>query len=122
MAEGMTSASALAGVVERPEGEGHYVELRGRIDVRSAADLRPVLHRILDDATGPILLDLGSCEVGDATGLGLVVECLHRARRLRRQIIITEADARTRRLLRRVRLGTVVLPRQDAARELASVL
>jgi anti-anti-sigma regulatory factor len=47
--------------------------------------------------------------VGDATGFGLIVECQRRARRAGRPMRIVAADERTRRLLRRARLHSLLL-------------
>ena len=55
-----------------------------------------------------MLLDLGEAHVGDATGFGLIVECERRARRAGRPMHIVAADDRTRRLLRRARLRSLL--------------
>ena len=46
--------------------------------------------------------------MGDTTGFGLIVECLRRSRRAGRPLCIVAADDRTRRLLRRARLGALL--------------
>ena len=93
---------------ERRDPSGHHVSLRGRLDFHTVPDLRMVLHRIVDDGHDALLLDLAECEIGDATGFGLIVECLRRARRGSRAFRIVEADDRTRRLLRRARLNHLI--------------
>ncbi|KGN34887.1 anti-sigma factor antagonist [Knoellia sinensis KCTC 19936] len=93
---------------ERRDTTGHHVSLRGRLDIHTVPDLRLVLHRIVDDGSDDLLLDLAECEIGDATGFGVIVECLRRARRGSRTFCIVEADQRTRRLLHRARLAHVV--------------
>lgn len=95
---------------EHRDAAGHHVSLRGRLDVHTVPDLRMVLHRIVDDGNDDLLLDLLECEIGDATGFGVIVECLRRARRGSRTFSIVDADPRTRRLLRRARLTHVVGP------------
>ena len=55
-----------------------------------------------------MLLDLGEAHVGDATGFGFIVECQRRARRAGRPMRIVAADERTRRLLRRARLHSLL--------------
>ena len=95
---------------ERRDSLGHHVSLRGRLDFHTVPDLRMVLHRIVDDGTDDLLLDLAECEIGDATGFGVIVECLRRARRGSRSFSIVEADPRTHRLLRRARLTHVLAP------------
>jgi len=87
---------------------GCHVVLRGRLDVRTVADLRMPLHRVIANGTTAVLLDLGEAHVGDATGFGLIVECERRARRAGRPMHIVAADDRTRRLLRRARLHSLL--------------
>lgn len=100
-------------VTEHQDVQGCHVALRGRVDVRTAADLRLALHQLIASGAGPLLLDLAEVHVGDATGLGLLVECQRRARRAGRQVHVVAADARTQRLLRRARLGSLLGPSLD---------
>jgi anti-anti-sigma factor len=93
---------------EHHDSSGHHVSLRGRLDFHTVPDLRMVLHRIVDDGSDDILLDLAECEIGDATGFGVIVECLRRARRGSRAFCIVDADERTHRLLRRARMTHVI--------------
>ena len=72
---------------------------------RPADDVAPADRDRLD----AVLLDLGEAHVGDATGFGLIVECQRRARRAGRPMRIVAADERTRRLLRRARLHSLLL-------------
>jgi anti-anti-sigma factor len=76
----------------------------GRLDTRTAPDARRELHRAIDSGDGILLLDLAMCEIGDATGLGLLVEVHRRAVRAGRRIHLVAIDERTRRLLRGIRL------------------
>ena len=99
---------AIVTLTERRDASGHHVSLRGRLDFHTVPDLRMVLHRIVDDGPDDLLLDLAECEIGDATGFGLIVECLRRARRGSRVLCIVEADDRTHRLFRRARLSHVI--------------
>ena len=87
---------------------GCHVTLRGRLDVRTVADLRLTVHRLMAEGTTPVLLDLAEAQVGDATGFGFLVECQRRARRAGRPMRIVAADERTRRLLRRARLHSML--------------
>ena len=54
---------------------GDHVELvvGGRLDVRSAADARTVLHTAVDTGVGDLVLDLSELESWDATGLGVIM-------------------------------------------------
>jgi anti-anti-sigma factor len=107
-------------MTEHHDDRGCLVTLRGRLDVRTAADLRLRLHRLIAGGTSPLLLDLGEVHVGDATGFGLLVECLRRSRRAGRPMRIVAADERTRRLLRRARLGRLLAAVPGDARWLAA--
>jgi anti-anti-sigma factor len=99
---------SIVTIVEHHDERGCHVALRGRLDVRTVADLRLALHRVIADGSTPLLLDLGEAHVGDTTGFGLIVECLRRSRRAGRPLRIVAADDRTRRLLRRARLGALL--------------
>lgn len=101
-------------LTERRDASGHQVSLRGRLDFHTVPDLRMLLHRIVDDGSDDLLLDLAECEIGDATGFGVIVECLRRARRGSRAFRIVDADDRTHRLLRRARLSHVIGPVEPA--------
>ena len=113
-------SSAIVTMTEYQDDRGCHVALRGRLDVRTVADLRLTLHRLIATGSTPVLLDLGEAHVGDATGFGFIVECQRRARRAGRPIRIVAADERTRRLLRRARLhallSTVPPPRRTSRR------
>ena len=54
---------------------GDHAELvvGGRLDVRSAADARTVLHSAVDDGVGDLVLDLSELDSWDATGLGVIM-------------------------------------------------
>ncbi len=84
--------------------DGQHVEVLGRLDVHTAADVRLLLHDAVDAGSGPVLLHLAAAEIGDATGLGLLVECHRRSRRAGRALRLVDATARSHRLLRRARL------------------
>ena len=100
------SGDAVATVREVQDEHGYRLVVSGRLDVRSAADLRLPMHRAIASGSSAVLLDLGDAHIGDATGFGLVVEVLRRAHRAGRALLIVAADDRTRRLLRRARLGS----------------
>ncbi len=102
--------TGIVTMTEVHDDGGCHVVLRGRLDVRTVADLRMTLHRVIANGTSAVLLDLGEAHVGDATGFGLIVECERRARRAGRPMHIVAADDRTRRLLRRARLHSLLTP------------
>lgn len=87
---------------------GQEVVVEGRIDVRSAADLRLALHAAIDHGAGDLYLHLGDVEIGDATGLGVLVEAHRRAGRSSRRLVLASITPRTGRLLRGARLHRVL--------------
>ncbi len=87
---------------------GQEVVIEGRLDVRTAADLRLALHEAIATGSGDLHLHLGAAEIGDATGLGVLVESHHRARREGRRLVLAEVTPRTERLLRATRLSRVL--------------
>jgi anti-anti-sigma factor len=102
---GQLTSSAPVRVVDSERGQ--EVAIEGRIDVRSAADLRLALHAAIDDGVGDLYLHLGDVEIGDATGLGVLLECHRRARREGRRLVLASITPRTARLLRQARLHRV---------------
>ncbi|HYN68433.1 MAG TPA: STAS domain-containing protein [Ornithinibacter sp.] len=105
----MAEGTAIVTMTEYHDDGGCHVTLRGRLDVRTVADLRLTVHRLIAGGTTPLLLDLGEAHVGDATGFGFIVECRRRSHRAGRPMRIVAADDRTRRLLRRARLHQLLL-------------
>lgn len=69
---------------------GDHVELvvGGRLDVRSAADARTVLHSAVDDGVGDLVLDLTGLDSWDATGLGVIMGAHRRAGRCGRRLVL----------------------------------
>jgi anti-anti-sigma factor len=67
---------------------GQEVVIEGRIDVRSAADLRLALRAAISEGFGDLHLHLGDVEIGDATGLGVLLESHRRARREGRRLVL----------------------------------
>lgn len=65
---------------------GDHAELvvGGRLDVRSAADARTVLHSAVDDGVGDLVLDLTELDSWDATGLGVIMGAHRRAGRAKK--------------------------------------
>lgn len=89
-------------VVQGPQGQRAVLD--GRIDVHTVADLRLVLHRLIDGSGGVLTLDLGNAVIGDAVALGMLVECHRRSRRAGRTMVFDNVCERGQRLLRAVRL------------------
>jgi anti-anti-sigma factor len=102
---GQLTSSAPVRVVDSERGQ--EVAIEGRIDVRSAADLRLALHAAIGAGVGDLYLHLGDVEIGDATGLGVLLESHRRARREGRRLVLASITPRTARLLRAARLHRV---------------
>ena len=99
----------------RPVASGQEVAISGQIDVRSVPDVRLLLHDIVDSGSGELLVDLRAAEIGDATGLGVLVESFVRARRAGRRLAVTDMSPRTERLLRASRLDRALVRRAQEA-------
>jgi anti-anti-sigma factor len=91
--------------------EGDDVTVTGCLDVRTTPDVRARLHDAIDCGTGPVHVHLADAEIGDATGLGVLVGAHARARRAGRDFVLVDTSERTDRLLRASRLNRVLLPR-----------
>lgn len=107
------SNTGVLPVEVRPHQTGQEVAISGRIDVHTVPDVRLLLHEIIDTGTGDVLMRLEGAEIGDATGLGVLVEAYNRARRAGRRLAVVDMTARTERLLRASRLDRSLV-RRDA--------
>jgi anti-anti-sigma factor len=106
--------------VVREHASGQEVAIGGRICVHSVPDVRLLLHDVIDTGTGDVLLRLGDAEIGDATGLGVLVEAFNRARRAGRRLAVVDMTARTERLLRASRLDRALVQRPAGAASAAT--
>lgn len=91
-------------LVVRVIRSGAEVDLVGRLDVRTASTAREMLHACVDDGEGDLLLHVGSLEIWDSAGLGVLIGANRRARRAGRRVVLTEVPARHLRLLKATRL------------------
>src|SRR5512133_17192 len=89
-------------------GTGDEVLLAGRLDGRSAGEVRDTLHAVLGAGSGRLVVDLSALELLDATGLGVLVGAHHRARLAGRELVLRGAPARVVRLLRLVGLHRAI--------------
>lgn len=87
---------------------GQEVVVSGRLDVHTVADVRILLHEIVERGRGDLLIHLAHAEVADATGLGVIVGAHHRARRAGRRLVLVDVSPRLDRLLRASRLHRVI--------------
>lgn len=92
---------------------GQVLQLRGRLDVAAAADVRLALAEAVDAGRGDLVLDLAALEAVDATGLGVLVGAHRLAGRSGRTLVLHDVPPTVGRLLRRTRLDRVL--RQTAS-------
>jgi anti-sigma B factor antagonist len=84
------------------------VLLTGRLDGRSAGEVRDTLHAMLAAGSERLVVDLSGGALLDATGLGVLVGAHRRARLAGRDLVLRGARGRVARLLRLVRLDRVI--------------
>lgn len=92
----------------RVRGDRARVVVEGRLDVRTAADVRSELHRALDEGEGDLVLDLSGLASWDATGLGVIMGTHRRAGRLGRRLVLRGVPAQLQRLLVATRLHRIL--------------
>ncbi|MDN5797972.1 MAG: STAS domain-containing protein [Intrasporangium sp.] len=95
-------------VLDAPDG--HDVIIEGPLDVHTVPDIRDLLHEVISRGPGELRLHLGKAEIGDATGLGVIVHIHRRARREQRRLWLVSASERTTRLVRGCRLERILAP------------
>lgn len=93
--------------VQEPE-RGRRLVLRGRLDARSAPDVRQSLHRVVDTGSGDAVLDVDGLVLVDVASLGLFLEAHRRAERAGRRLVLLGVPAPLERMLRVTRLDRVL--------------
>jgi anti-anti-sigma factor len=87
---------------------GQHVAVRGRLDVRAAADARLALADAVARGSGDLVLDLSGLEAVDATGLGVLVGAHRQAGRAGRRLVLRDVPTPVGRLLLVTRLHRVL--------------
>jgi anti-sigma B factor antagonist len=87
---------------------GNSVMLSGRLCAATVAEVRLALGDAMDAGVGDLVVDLGGVEMGDATGLGVLVGTHRRALREDRRLVLRDVPARIERLLAVTRLHRVL--------------
>lgn len=90
---------------------GDHTELvvGGRLDIRSAADARTVLHTAVDSGHGDLVLDLTELDSWDSTGLGVIMGTHRRAGRADRRLVLRGVPPQMQRLLVATRLHRILV-------------
>lgn len=94
--------------------DGHDIYIDGRLDVHSVPDIRDAIHAVINQGTGDLRLHLRAAEIGDATGLGVLVHLHRRATRADRRLLLVDPSDRTSRLLRGCRLDRILARRSSS--------
>jgi anti-anti-sigma factor len=68
------------------------------------------LHDVIARGPGELRIHLSAAEIGDATGLGVLVHIHRRASREQRRMLLLDASERTTRLVRGCRLDRLLAP------------
>jgi len=87
---------------------GAELVLAGRLDARTAPNARSMLHDAVAEGTGDLVLRVAGLEIGDSTGLGVVIGVGRRARRVERRLVLAGVRPREVRLLRATRLSRML--------------
>lgn len=87
---------------------GEEVALSGRLDVRTAADVRQALVEQLGAGAGDLVLDCAGLQGVDAPGLGVLVGVHRRAGRVCRTLVLRDVPPAVARLLLLTRLDRVL--------------
>lgn len=90
--------------------------VRGRLDARSAPDLRQALQQLVDDGCGDALVDVAGVVMAEVSTLGLFLEAHRRAERAGRRLVLLDAPAPLGRVLRVTRLDRVLQTATSATR------
>jgi anti-sigma B factor antagonist len=83
---------------ERTRGDGAELALSGDLDMSATFVLEPVLDRVLADAPGELVLDLGEVPFLDSSGLGLLIATHERAERAGVDLAIASAGPEIQRV------------------------
>ncbi len=87
---------------------GAELSVTGELNVHTVADVRVALAQAIDRGIGDLVVHLGDAEIGDATGLGVIVGAHHRAQRADRRLVLADASMRLERLMRATGLHRVI--------------
>ncbi len=80
------------------EGGAQVVEIRGDVELHSAAQVREELRRVCDEKGARCIADLSGVAFIDSTGVGVLVGALKRAREGGGTFVIVNPQPRVRRV------------------------
>jgi anti-sigma B factor antagonist len=88
---------------------GSVLSLSGRLCAATVADVRRALGTALEMGDGDLVVTLAGVDLGDATGLGVLVGTHRRALREGRRLVLREVPERLERMLAITRLHRVLV-------------
>ncbi len=95
-------------VQQAGDRRGTVVFLKGRLDATTVGDVRARLHELVHDGVGDFVVDVSGTEVGDATGLGMLVGLHRGAERCERHLVLQGVPPRLMRMLRATKLHRIL--------------
>jgi anti-sigma B factor antagonist len=99
----------------RPGGDGiAIVEPRGRLNMVAAPRLRELIASLVEGGTAKIVVDLGSTEFIDSSGLGALISGLKTARQAGGDLRIAAPTAQVDTVLSLTNLNRVLQPHASA--------
>lgn len=84
------------------------VKIGSHLDVRNVANVRTVLHQVIDSADGDIAVDMAGVHIIDAAGLGMLTAAHLRAERAGHQLVLRNCSNDVRRVLAVTHLNRVL--------------
>ena len=93
-----------------------------RDSVHTVPDIRDAIHAVIATGDGELRLHLRDAEIGDATGLGIILHLHRRATRAQRRLLLVDPSERTTRLLRGCRLDRILSSAPGAPRVLSGTV
>lgn len=88
--------------------EGRDIAISGWLGSGTDAPVRDALQHVIAAGEGDLIVRLGDADVGDATGLGVLLGAHVQARRAGRRMILADLPVRTGRVLMRTGLVRVL--------------
>lgn len=98
------------------EGDKTILRISGELDALSAAELRPLLDRLVEEKRNDVSVDLSQLRLVDSSGVGALVSLYKRVRAGGGQVVFTGVTAQPLVIFKLLRLDVVFgLPPEERA-------
>lgn len=98
------------------DAEGTILQIRGELDALSAADLRPLLDKVVEDQVRQVEVDLSELRLIDSSGIGALVSLYKRVRATGGNVSFSGVTAQPLVIFKLLRLDVVFeIPMERAA-------